>query len=156
MEIDDDGQEESKFVVEIATRDVLPLSVSTFLTLVEHNIYNDLEFLSTQSIIQLDSDEDKVASLAHVASALGLVEAASAGPCTPYSVGFVGSYGALKIIMTNDTSKHGSLACFGRIAQGRQTLSQIQQATRRGKTVAITSVKTIELTSKPSYGEGEL
>ena len=156
LNFDDEGEEESKFVVEISSPDMVPLSVATFLTLVENDIYNDLEFLSTQSIIQLDSDEGKVASLATVASALSLVEAASAGPCTPYSVGFVGSNGALKIIMTNDVSKHGSLACFGKIAQGRQTLSRIQQATRRGKTVAITSVKTIELESKPSFGEGEL
>jgi cyclophilin family peptidyl-prolyl cis-trans isomerase len=156
MEIDDDVQEESKFVVEIPTPDVLPVSVATFLTLVENNIYNDLEFLSTQSIIQLDSDEGKVASLAQVPSALSLVEAASAGPCTPYSIGFIGTHGALKIIMTNDPSKHGTLACFGKIAQGRQTVTRIQQATRRGKTVAITSVKTVELTSKPTVGEGEL
>jgi len=156
LDIDDEGQEERKFVVEVSTLDLLPLSVSTFLTLVENTIYNDLEFLSTQSIIQLDSDEGKVASLANVASALSLVETASAGPCTPYSVGFVGANGALKIIMTNDTTKHGTLACFGKIAQGRQTVSRIQQATRRGKTVAITSVKIIELESKPSFGEGEL
>lgn len=156
MEIEDEGQQDSKFVVEISSPDVLPLSVATFLTLVENNIYNDLEFLSTQSIIQLDSDEGKVARLANVASALSLVESASVGPCTPYSVGFIGANGALKIIMTNDTSKHGSLACFGKIAQGRQTVSRIQQATRRGKAVAINSVKTVELASKPSFGEGEL
>jgi len=146
----------SSFVVEVATLDQLPNSVFSFLTLVDHDVYMGAEFLSTQSIIHLDSDEDTVATLGYAASALSLVESSSEGRCAPYSVGFVGANGGLKLIMTNDASKHGSLACFGRIAQGRQTVSNIQRAGREGKTVAITGVTTVQLESTPNMREGEL
>lgn len=156
LELDDDVDEENMFVVEVPTLATLPHSVFAFLTFVNNGIYNGLEFLSTHSIIQLDSDEEHVAKLEYASSILSLAEGVSSGTCTPYSVGFVGSNGALKIIMTSDTSKHGNLACFGRIAQGRRTISRIQQAAKHGKSVTVSNVKTIEMTSRPNLGEGEL
>lgn len=148
-----EGQEDnSSFVVEVATLETLPNSVFAFLTLVDHAVYDGAEFFLTQSVMHLDSDETRVSAVGYGASALAVVEDTAAGPCAPYSVGFVGSTGGLKIIMTSDASKHGSLACFGRIAQGRQTMSQIQKATREGKAVSISSVKFIE----PTQTEGEL
>ncbi len=156
LDIDDNEEGGNLFIVEVPTLDTLPNAVFTFLTLVNKNIYTGLEFLSMQSTIHLDSDERKVAELPYAGSALSLVESAASGICTPYSVGFVGANGALKIIMTSDVSKHGSLACFGRITQGRRTISQIQQAARRGNTVSVTDVKIIEMASRPSVSEGEL
>jgi hypothetical protein len=167
MKIDGDEDENNtlSFVVEIGALldHQLPNSVFSFLTLAGNGIYDGAEFLPTQSIIHLDSDEQKVASLGYATSALSLVEgrvssasALASSSCAPYSVGFVGANGGLKIIMTNDSSKHGSLACFGRIADRRQTVTHIQRAGREGKTVFITGVKTVKMASKPTVGEGEL
>ena len=158
LEIDgDEGVDDTpSFVVEIETLDELPHSVFSFLTMVGSEVYKEAEFLATQSIIHLDSDEGKVASLGYVTSALTLVEGSSLGECAPYSVGFVGANGGLKIIMTSDTSKHGSLACFGRIAQGRQTVTRIQRAGREGKSVSVMGVQTVTMASRPTLGEGEL
>ena len=145
-------EDNSSFVVEVAALDTLPNSVFAFLTLVDHAVYDGAEFFLTQSVMHLDSDESKVSSVGYGNSALAVVEDTAAAPCAPYSVGFVGPSGGLKIIMTSDASKHGSLACFGRIAQGRQTMSQIQVATREGKAVSISNVKYVE----PIQMEGEL
>lgn len=151
-----DGSETESFVVEVSALETVPHAVFSFLTLVDSGVYMGAEFLPTVSIIHLDSDEEAVAQLGYATLALSLVESVSEGSCAPYSVGFVGANGGLKIIMTNDASKHGSLACFGRIAQGRQTVSNLQRAGREGKTVAITKVTMVEMKSRPNMGEGEL
>lgn len=154
-----EGQEKSPtFVVEVSTLDTLPNSVFAFLTMVDNGIYSESDFFLTQSVIHLNSNEEKLPSIGYGASALSLVEDVTAGPCAPYSLGFVGSTGGLKILMTSDTSKHGSLACFGRIAQGRQTVSQIQQATREGKELSIDSVKfgPLRFAGKPGASKPEL
>ena len=160
FDLEIDGEEATddnpSFIVEIETLDELPHSVFSFLTMVGSGVYKEAEFLATNSIIHLDSDEGKVASLGYATSALALVEGSALGACAPYSVGFVGANGGLKIIMTSDTSKHGSLACFGRIAQGRQTVTRIQRAGREGKSVSVMGVQTVTMASRPNLGEGEL
>lgn len=161
MEVDGEGNssdDPSSFVIEVPTLGQLPHSVFSFMTLVDHGVYKGAEFLSTQSIIHLDSDEESVGQLGYATSALSLAETSTETSltCSPYSVGFVGANGGLKIIMTNDASKHGTLACFGRIAQGRQTVSRIQHAGREGKTMAIKDVTIVKLESQPTTKEGEL
>lgn len=152
----DDENDPAVLLVEVSTSESLPTAVFNFLTLVDSGVYQEAEFLSTQSILHLDSDEEKVNSLGYAISGLRLVEDSSLGICAPYSVGFVGANGGLKFIMTNDISKHGTLACFGRIAQGRQTLTLIQRAAKDGKAIAVTGVRIVGMGSPPSVKEGEL
>lgn len=156
IEGDDNNDGGATFTVEVSALESLPHSVYTFLSLVDHGVYNDAGFLSTQSIIHVDSDENEIAKMGYAANALSLVESSTLGPCTPYSVGFVGATGGLKIIMTNDVSKHGSLACFGKITQGRQTVSRIQRAAKEGKSVVISNTKQIQVEGRPPMSEGEL
>ena len=143
-------------MVEVTTLESTPTSVFNFLTLVDDGIYEGAEFLSTHSIIHLDSDEDRVKGIAYAISGLRLVENSSLGACAPYSFGFVGSNGGLKFIMTNDVSKHGTLACFGSIIQGRQVMSLIQRAAQEGRATAVSSARIVTTDSPPSVTEGEL
>jgi hypothetical protein len=155
--VDIDGEmHPGAFLVEISTLGSMPTSVFSFLTLVGNGIYQEAEFLSTQSIIHVDSDEEKVNSLGYAISGLKLAEDSSIGRCAPYSLGFVGANGGLKIIMTSDSSKHGTLACFGSITQGRQTMTLIQRAAKEGKTVSLLDARVVTMDSRPSVNEGEL
>lgn len=157
MGIEIEGEPDgANFLVEVSTLELLPTSVFVFMTLVDSGAYTGAEFLSTQSIIHVGSDEEKVRGIGYAHSGLRLIENSELGGCGPYSIGFVGAKGGLKIIMTSDTSRHGSLACFGRIVQGRQIITQIQRASKEGKSVAISDVHIAKIDSPPTFQEGEL
>eukprot|EP00934_Nitzschia_sp_Nitz4_P005221 Nitzschia sp. Nitz4//scaffold36_size144017//6019//7186//NITZ4_003064-RA/size144017-processed-gene-0.64-mRNA-1//-1//CDS//3329549390//5211//frame0 len=148
-----DSEEQTSFIVEVDTLESLPHSVFSFLTLADLGVYEQAEFLPTQSILHIDSNEGIIQPFAM--SALQLVEK-EGHACSPYSVGFVGATGGLKIVMTNNVEKQGTLACFGKVAQGRQAISRIQRAGKEGKQVMVRLAKLVNLEERPTLREGEL
>lgn len=150
---DEPDDENNAFIVEITTLHQLPNVVFSFMTLQKAKVYDGVEFLPTNSIVYVGSDEKTFGSFSHVKSALSRAETTAVGDCKPYSVGFVGGdTGGLKLVMTRDSSKHGSLACFGTIVHGRQFISRIQMSPQQGKTMSIRTVEQV----LPQAQEGEL
>jgi hypothetical protein len=153
-----EGQADTaQFMVEVSTRNSLPHSVFSFLTMVDFLVYDGIDFLSTKSVIHIGSNAEQLQAFGFTGNqALSLVEDSSEAPCGAYSVGFVGMGPQLKIIMTSDSSKHGSRACFGKVvAQGRQTLSRVQAAVRTGTNVEIMHVRQVDVQGN-NKSDGEL
>jgi cyclophilin family peptidyl-prolyl cis-trans isomerase len=126
-------EEESFFVVEIASRKDFPHSVFTFLTLVESGMYvgTKIQPSATGELRIVGSDDDsldrKLRSLGlSSGSALSFFENSSTVTCGPNSFGFDNRGPALIFYPSSLEHDPVTRTCFGQVVRGTDTLSTIQ------------------------------
>jgi hypothetical protein len=156
--LDVPGHSEAFFVAEITSRKKFPLSVFTFLTLVESGFYNDLHMVNGGNGVlavgsgSVDSDSvmaEKLQGLGFLAgSSLYFPEVSPEVPCGPNTLGFVERGPALHLHMSSEKKGGKQPSCFAEVVRGTEILGLIQES---GDTVRILSASVL---FADSDGEG--
>ncbi|KAL3921203.1 MAG: hypothetical protein SGILL_002871 [Bacillariaceae sp.] len=138
---------ESSFVVEIATRKELPLSVFSLLTLVESNFYGGLSLSNGgNGLLQIganrnmdDSERHKLKSLGFSGeSTLYFDEQSEGHPCQAGSMSFDERGPGLAVHTVDHNLQYGS--CFGTIVRGKDDIVPlIQVSLERGESLKLLS-----------------
>lgn len=145
-------------MAEITSRKKFPLSVFTFLTLVESGFYNDLHIANDGNGVvavgsgSADSDSvlaEKLQGLGFLAgSSLYFPEVSPEVPCGPNTLGFVERGPALHLHLSSgrEGGKHPS--CFAEVVRGTEILGLVHES---GETIRIMSASVL---LSDSDGEG--
>lgn len=147
MNLPKDG--ESFFVVEIATRKILPLSVFTLLTLVESGFYDELDLTiggHGSGLLQIRGQQSLDDGMAERLRSLGFQvgttfyfdEKSEDHPCHEGNVSFDDRGPGLLLYTTDHGLHYGS--CFGLIVRGKDdVLPLIESSLREGASIKVLS-----------------
>jgi hypothetical protein len=149
-------------VIEVATRKTFPLSVFTFLTLVESGFYTEMDIVSGGSdvLLLVGTSGKDVASMDAKLRALGFLggstlyfpESSPEYLCGPNSLGFVDRGPALHFFASSGAGE-GDQSCFAEIVRGTDTLDLVHQSLSKGETIRLSSatvlLATEEIESSP-------
>jgi hypothetical protein len=148
------GHGKSFIVAEIPTRKTFPLSVFTFLTLVESGFYGDMDFVREENGVLLVGSsstdgvniDEKLKSLGFLGGySLYFLERSPSYPCGSNYLGFLDRGPGFHIHISSDAEYDVYGSCFAQVVRGIDMLPLIEEVTQKGETVKILSATVLLL-----------
>ena len=142
------------FVVELASRKILPHTVFTFLSLVEYQLYDGtiLSLRDDGSMVTSTGNEEHEYVLKKKLKTLGMEEfilmfreTSPQFPCGENSIGFDWLAPSMEIYLDPRNESDEFKSCFGKVVRGFEALTAAKKSLSEGQQIDVVQARYLEL-----------